>query len=210
MTQTAHDRVDGRTARRTQTRARILTAAAGLMADRGITGTTIDDVAAQAGVAKGSVFYNFGSKDALCRAVVQGGVDQIVDAIATARDGHRGWDALDAVSLAMLSVFDTSPDLGQVLATEMFRRGRPWENELPALRRSLLSPLVEILREVHADRRASGATRLEPDDEHFESVAVSYLGALLFGAFDRSAYAPGRSLDALHRALMQTVSGLRD
>ncbi|GAB3715036.1 TetR/AcrR family transcriptional regulator [Mariniluteicoccus flavus] len=200
---------DGRTARRTRTRARILAAAAHLMADRGVTGTSIDDVAAQAGVAKGSVFYNFGSKDALCRAVVGGGVDQLTEAIAGARVGREGWEALDSAALALLVSVDDAPDMGQVLATELFRRGRPWQDDLGELRSRLIDPLAEILGEVHRARRAAGLSSAEPDVDHFATVAVSFLGALMFAALDRRAFAPERRLDDVHAALLLTVSGLQ-
>lgn len=205
MTATA----DGRTARRTRTRERILAAAAELMAERGITGTSMDDVAAGAGVAKGSVFYNFGSKEALCRAVIERAVDQFGTAMASARTGRRGWTALEAVALALLSSVDAAPDMGQVLATELFRRGRPWQDELSELRKRLLDPLEGILAEVHDERRAAGVSSASFDRTKFETVSLSFLGALMFAALDRRAYAPERDLDDVHASLMLTVSGLR-
>lgn len=200
---------DGRTARRTRTRARILAAAAHLMSERGITGTSMEDVAATAGVAKGSVFYNFGSKNALCRAVLEGGVSQFASTVDEVRAGHAGWAALEAAAYALLVSIDASPDMGQVVASELFRRGRPWQDDLAELRDRLVSPLVSILAEVHAERRSAGRSTSEPSRDHLSSVAVSFLGALAFAALDRRTYAPNRSLDDLHAALMLTVSGLR-
>lgn len=200
---------DGRTARRTHTRARILAAAAQLMADRGITGTSMDDIAATAGVAKGSVFYNFGSKEALCRAVLEGGVTRIATTLDEVRDGRSGWAALDAAAHALLVSIDASPDMGQVVATELFRRGRPWQDDLAGLRERLVAPVVAMLAEVQAERREAGLTTVAPTRDHFTTVAVSFLSALLFAALDRAAYAPERSLDDLHASLMLTLSGLR-
>lgn len=47
------------------TKQAILAAALELGAQNGISGTTMDEVAERAGVAKGSVYYNFSSKDKL-------------------------------------------------------------------------------------------------------------------------------------------------
>ncbi len=57
-------------ARRTRTRGLIVPAATALVAARGVTSTSIDDIADQAGIAKGSIYYNFGSKAGLVEAVL--------------------------------------------------------------------------------------------------------------------------------------------
>ena len=56
-------------ARRTATRNAILDAAAALFAARGVDGTTIDDIVAQAEVARGSFYYNFDSKEQVVLAI---------------------------------------------------------------------------------------------------------------------------------------------
>ncbi|MDD0857361.1 helix-turn-helix domain containing protein [Arthrobacter alpinus] len=52
----------------------MLTAALELGALHGISGTTMDEVAERAGVAKGSVYYNFASKDKLFEELLTTGV----------------------------------------------------------------------------------------------------------------------------------------
>ncbi|MDY7558038.1 helix-turn-helix domain-containing protein [Cryobacterium sp. 10C3] len=59
--------------RATGTKRAILDAALELAATRGITGTTMDDVAELAHVAKGSLYYNFSSKDKLFEALLEEG-----------------------------------------------------------------------------------------------------------------------------------------
>ena len=62
-------------AAREATRERILDAALDLFGERGLTGTTVRDIAARAKVNVAAISYHFGGKDELYRAV--------------ARDGHR-------------------------------------------------------------------------------------------------------------------------
>jgi AcrR family transcriptional regulator len=60
-----------RSARRTQTRARLLEAAAQVYAREGFAGATLDEVAAEAGFTKGAVYGHFGSKENLLVALVE-------------------------------------------------------------------------------------------------------------------------------------------
>ena len=53
------------------TRARILDAALDLFGERGLTGTTVRDIAARAKVNVAAISYHFGGKDELYRAVAR-------------------------------------------------------------------------------------------------------------------------------------------
>lgn len=59
-----------RSARNAQTRERLLQAAAAVYARRGVSGATLDEVAAEAGFTKGAVYSQFGSKDNLLIALL--------------------------------------------------------------------------------------------------------------------------------------------
>lgn len=60
-----------RSARKAQTRARLLQAAAHVYARRGFGGATLDEVAAEAGFTKGAVYGHFGSKENLLLALLE-------------------------------------------------------------------------------------------------------------------------------------------
>lgn len=53
-----------------QSRAAILNATMDLISKHGFSGTTVDKVAAQAGLSKGSIFWHFNNKENLFRAVI--------------------------------------------------------------------------------------------------------------------------------------------
>ena len=69
------------TERRTETRARLLEAAAELFAERGIEASSIDAVAALAGRTSGAVYDHFGNKDGLLRALLESWVDDVSSAV---------------------------------------------------------------------------------------------------------------------------------
>src|SRR6185436_8910733 len=67
-----------RTKRSTATKEQIVDAAASLLASKGYEATSLDDVAAAAGITKGTVYYHFDSKEALYWAVVAPNVTKTV------------------------------------------------------------------------------------------------------------------------------------
>jgi AcrR family transcriptional regulator len=60
-----------RSARKAQTRSRLLEAAARVYARRGFNGATLDEVASEAGLSKGAVYAHFGSKENLLVALME-------------------------------------------------------------------------------------------------------------------------------------------
>ncbi len=60
-----------RSARRAETRTRLLQAAAEVYASQGFAGATLDEVAAQADLTKGAVYDHFGSKENLLTALME-------------------------------------------------------------------------------------------------------------------------------------------
>lgn len=67
-----------------RTRLAILNAAAKLFKDRGYTATTLRDVADEANMKAGSIYYHFASKDEIMSEVLNTGLSAIHEAVATA------------------------------------------------------------------------------------------------------------------------------
>jgi TetR/AcrR family transcriptional repressor of nem operon len=92
-------RADGGLTRKgAHTRQRIVAAAAGLILTKGVAGTTLDDVRAEAGVSSSQIYHYFADKEALVRAVVDYRAQSVVgdthEPLLTAVegiDGLRAW-----------------------------------------------------------------------------------------------------------------------
>jgi AcrR family transcriptional regulator len=100
-----------RSARKAETRARLLQAAAEVYALRGFGGATLDEVAAQAHLTKGAVYDHFGSKENLLTALME---EYLAGAIAeqlTLFDGDRAtWERPLAGSDNWMAGLQESPD----------------------------------------------------------------------------------------------------
>jgi TetR/AcrR family transcriptional regulator, transcriptional repressor for nem operon len=71
----------GLTRKGTHTRQRIVAAAAGLIGELGVAGTTLDDIQAEAGVSSSQIYHYFAGKEALVRAVVDDRAQAVVGEI---------------------------------------------------------------------------------------------------------------------------------
>ena len=73
----------------------IHSAARDLFAKRGFAATTIDDIAARAGVAKGAVYHHFGSKEEIFERVLDGAFQEIAAKLrASAMEGSDLFEAI--------------------------------------------------------------------------------------------------------------------
>ena len=97
--------------RREVTRRAILRAAADRFVDRGIALTSLDDVAAQAGVTKGALYHYFANKDALVAAVIS--ALGTVDAVAAT-------ESPTAAEVGRASAAGSAPLLERALNYELF------------------------------------------------------------------------------------------
>lgn len=89
---------------RTPTRARILTAATDLFGQRGVDAVSLDQIAAEVGVAKQTLLYWFPSKDELLQAVLaQAAADLVVVVEAAVRSSTD--DPLDRIEAVVRAVF---------------------------------------------------------------------------------------------------------
>jgi AcrR family transcriptional regulator len=130
----------------------LLAAALDLFVDKGFAATRLDDVAARAGVSKGTVYLYFPSKEELFKQVVRTGLLPVLEEGAVLLEQHQGpaadllrallfgwWERIGATRLAgipklMLSEAGNFPELaafyydtviqrGCALLTDVLRRG---------------------------------------------------------------------------------------
>ena len=101
-------KLDGRrTEHRGTARERLLDAAAEVFAERGYRATTVDDIAAAAGLTKGAVYWNFEGKEALFSALIEERVDRRARALmGVTEHSPRETDTAPIVSRGISSFAD--------------------------------------------------------------------------------------------------------
>ncbi|GII07779.1 TetR family transcriptional regulator [Planomonospora parontospora subsp. parontospora] len=173
-------------------------AAVELIAEQGYTATTVDAIAERAGVAKGTVFYNFGTKEALFSGLLEHGVGLLSTALSGAAAGETALDALDAVVMAQLRFFEEYGAFARVLLAEMWRTA--WQDAVARLRRDVLGVYADVLRRAVAE----GAVRGDLD---VETAATAVFGMVLTVAIERRALHPDRPIERVHATLVDLLHG---
>ncbi len=122
--------------------AELLAAALDLFVERGFAATKLDDVAAHAGVSKGTLYLYFASKEELFKAVIQQGILPVLDQgdeMLLQFDGDAGalletmlkrfWELVGSTHLAgipklMISEAGNFPEVAQFYYENVILRGR--------------------------------------------------------------------------------------
>jgi AcrR family transcriptional regulator len=100
-----------RSARKAQTRARLLEAAAQVYARRGFAGATLEEVASEAGFTKGAVYAHFGSKENLLLALVEEHLaEEVVEQLELFDRGRATWERPLAGSERWMESLGEDPD----------------------------------------------------------------------------------------------------
>ncbi|MFJ7067152.1 TetR/AcrR family transcriptional regulator [Streptomyces sp. NPDC101115] len=197
--------MDSSSTRRQATRAKLYEAAVTLIAEQGFSATTVDEIAERAGVAKGTVYYNFKSKTELFEELLRHGVSLLAASLRaaaeeTAEHGGSRVEALDAMIRAGLVFIQRYPAFTQLYVAELWRTGRAWNSTLLVVRQEAVAVVEDVLRE----GVAAGELSEEID---VQLTAAALVGMVLVAALDWQAFQSERSLDDVHAALSRLLHG---
>jgi AcrR family transcriptional regulator len=134
-------RQDRRWTRRKEARpAELMAAALDLFVERGYAATRLDDVAARAGVSKGTLYLYFSSKEELFKAVIRSGIVPLIERGERLLEEHQGpahelirqivfawWESVGNTQLGgipklMLSECRNFPEIGKFYYDEVISR----------------------------------------------------------------------------------------
>lgn len=129
------------------TRERIVAAAVSLFAERGFDATSVNQVVARAGVAKGALYHHFESKDDLLYEVYRELVDrQLAGLIGILGRGLTPAGTLRALIADLVGTTATSAAEAKVFARESHRLGDANQARVREARRSIHDAFIELIR----------------------------------------------------------------
>jgi len=164
--------------------------AAGLIADQGLDGTRMEDIAAATGIPKATLYYYFKSKEDILGFLFAAILDELTQAVALAmRSGGSAADRLRAVIVANLRVFEAYPAASRALQFDLGRAAR-----LPHIGKrsdaAFVGPVHDLLREGEKD----GSLRAVA---HPRLTAVGILGAVTTIGINTISLGTARSVEAI-------------
>ncbi|UEL29198.1 TetR/AcrR family transcriptional regulator [Pseudarthrobacter sp. L1SW] len=205
-----------RPARTTATRQKLFDASMELIGERGAAGVTVDEIAAAAGVSKGTVYYNFGSKSELIAQLLRHGVDILKARLMgtpeqgadrpKSLDGAGGVQASDPL-LAMEAMIGQAldfmaeyPSFARLWVSENWRIPSEWQGTFAVLRGELLAVIGEAVEKV---------AQAYPVDSSISrgSLETAIFGACFVVGLDRQTYHPERTRDQSVAAIMAIMRG---
>jgi AcrR family transcriptional regulator len=156
-----------------------------LFGERGTTDVSMDDIAAEAGVARSTVYVYFANRDELLRACLSGMHNQLLDDVAStweqdAEPAHR----LERLIEGMLARIDDDPAffrLALVAQGSMSQGGQAVGTELAQIGLNI----VRLINDLYAEGVALGTFQdMEPDK------ATALIGQQIYGAMSVRAGEP--------------------
>ena len=166
-------------------RDQVIDVARRLFGERGSTEVSMDEIAAEAGVARSTVYVYFANRDELLRACLKGMHNQLLDDIAEswehdAEPAHR----LERLIEGMLDRIDADPAffrLALVAQGSVSQGGEAVGNELALISLNI----ARLISDLYADGVARGAFRdMDPDK------ATALIGQQIYGAMSVRAGEP--------------------
>ncbi|MDP5226646.1 MULTISPECIES: TetR/AcrR family transcriptional regulator [Arthrobacter] len=195
---------DGASRRRPQrteaSRQKIFEASMLLIGERGASEVTVDEIAAEAGVSKGTVYYNFGSKSELIAQLLRHGVDILLARFAALPAEEDPVRAMEAVVAEAIAFLDEYPSFGRLWMNENWKAENEWQDLMRELRAELLDVIAAALDRIARKHAVN------------QEVSRSGLEAAIFGAcfivgLDRKNLHPERTQAASVEAIMTFVKG---
>lgn len=171
----------------------------GLVGREGPEKVTVDQIAAAAGVAKGTVYYQFGSKHDLVDSLLEHGFALMRAALAEHADEADPLRALELMVGSALDFLGEYSGYAQLWISELWRPTSPWREQLLGMRGELVALVAAALRRIEAEQP------IEPAE--LEALAVALLGATYVSGMDAHLSGPARDRAARVAAVMTAVRG---
>jgi TetR/AcrR family fatty acid metabolism transcriptional regulator len=158
-------------------RDQVVNVARRLFGERGTTEVSMDDIAAEAGVARSTVYVYFANRDELLRACLKGMHDQLLEDIASswANDDEPG-RRLERLIEGLLNRIDDDPGffrLAIVTQGTLVQGGEAVGTELALISLNI----ARLIQDLYVDGVAAGIFRgIDPDE------AVDLIGQQVYGA----------------------------
>ena len=180
---------------------RLYVAAIALIGEHGYSATTVDDIVARAGVAKGTVYYHFKGKADLVSALLEDGLQRLAASFSAEIEGARGpAEALRALVHAELLYIQRDQAFSKLVMSQMWRVDGDWQHDLRLLREQYVSVFAGVI----AEGVGAGAFRAGLDAQ---AAASTVFGMIATAALDWLVFRPEKTLDEIEATLTGMVLG---
>lgn len=121
-----------------------------IFSEKGFERATIEDIAEQAGIAKGTFYYHFKSKTELFEFLLHQGIHILLNNTLDAlQKGGTVEERLEAVINELLTFFQDYQEFCRMIFSEILGPATParWEDVFKSTKQKYLLPLMDLIRE---------------------------------------------------------------
>lgn len=183
----------------------IYLAAARLFGEKGFERTSLDEVAEEAGVAKGTIFYHFQSKDRLFSELIGAGIGQMtarIEEISAMDIAVR--KKLDLIVEFHFDFFKEHRDVCLMILGQMGNFQTRWQKNIELIRGSYLRAMEEII----AQAKQEGVIDRKLDTE---SLIITLFSVLAVAGIDWAIFHPElpekKMADTVKTLLLEGLDG---
>ncbi|WHS50680.1 TetR/AcrR family transcriptional regulator [Rothia sp. SD9660Na] len=190
-----------RPGRTNKTQLKLFEAAMDIMSEGGPTATTVEDIAERAGVSKGTVYYNFGSKKTMIDQLLQYGAKLLLAEMTTVASNHDDpREALRSALHAAIIYLSEHPGFARLWVSELWRAGADWSPTTDLIRADIMRFIRELISRL--------ATRYTVrTDRSIEGVSLIIFGAVFMLSMDETRHGAERTPDEGAELAMLTIDG---
>lgn len=167
-------------------RDQIIDTARWLFGERATTDVSMDEIAAQAGVARSTVYVYFASRDVLIAACVESMYDRMKETIADVVADASPSERLRALVLGVLERIDENPEFFRLAMATQATAGAAGSVAVGGALMMIGLDMIRLLEELAVAGMAAGDYRRDLDPER----AVVLVGQQIFGALSVRAGEP--------------------
>lgn len=189
-----------RPGRTNKTQMKLFEAAMEIMSTKGSSATTVEEVALQAGVSKGTVYYNFGSKKTMVDQLLQYGAKLLLQSMEA---GPHQPDPREQVRQAIYTAFtylDAHSGFARLWISEVWKGESNWSDAMLSVRGDIMSFIESMIRRI--PERYTVDTAQDP-----KAIAVAIFGATFMLSMDTEVHSARRTSEDSTRAVMLLVDG---
>ncbi len=183
--------------RATASKERLFEASMHLLGSRSPDAVSVDEIAAAAGVSKGTVYYNFGSKEELVSQILSFGAQKLLDELSSAAKDADAYVALKRMCEVAMDFVATYPSFAQ-----LWLQNQLWaQQDEPGQFLSLHAQITDLIIQVF-DRL------VVLDEAEKLPLAAALFGAAMFTSRLRTAGRTALGRDQTVLAVMSAVDGM--
>ncbi|WP_421083590.1 TetR/AcrR family transcriptional regulator [Rothia nasimurium] len=189
-----------RPGRTNKTQLKLFEAAMDIMSEGGPLATTVEDIAERAGVSKGTVYYNFGSKKTMIDQLLQYGAKLLLAEMSVASQDDDPRLAVHGALRAAIRYIRSHPGFARLWVSELWQGIEDWSATTAQIRTDIILFLRELI--VRLSDKYSVRSECKPED-----LAIIIFGAVFMLSMDETRSGPHRSDSEAADIAMLTIDG---